>query len=255
MSGKIIIELLARLCTVCSVLVALNSVVRAEDRPTRWTGLYFGAGLVNSATDVQNTKQSCTPSDDCAQADQQALLDGERQGGAAVFAGYQLALSHWIIGAEGAFSSFRSSDSGFAENVVPGLGALGGGTTWNRTMENVAGARLRLGRVVSDDFAVYATAGLAATQLHLSGRNQMSPLNSNLCGPCIEASASRTAIGLQIGIGAEWMLGDNWILRGDYELSHFGSQKLSGSASGLTAHFEFAPIDVTQTRLALAYRF
>jgi outer membrane immunogenic protein len=78
-------------------------------------------------------------------------------------------------------------------------------------------ARSRLGWAVSPNFLLYATGGVAATELGVSNS-----LSSSVSSAQAAGSAGGRVIGWTLGGGAEWALSPNWTLRGEYLHLDFG---------------------------------
>jgi outer membrane immunogenic protein len=90
-----------------------------------------------------------------------------------------------------------------------------------------ASARARLGYLVSPSLLLYGTGGVAWQRLTTSATCQFSgvdPICISLAGsPFATASSSTTRTGWTIGGGIETKLSANWILRGEYRYSDFGT--------------------------------
>jgi outer membrane immunogenic protein len=164
-------------------------------------------------------------------------LTSARVGG---YAGYNWQFApRWISGIEGdyGYSNKTQNNFGFpgcepSGGCVTGLvsipnGLPFGGDTTAITMRWDASIRGRMGYLATPDLLLYGTGGVAWQNVQATGT--CAPFaNSAYCngGPQPNPSSiTQTAnlIGWTIGAGAEWHAWGNWLLRGEYRFSDFGT--------------------------------
>ena len=109
----------------------------------------------------------------------------------------------------GASRAATAADPNNAANLITVATAFD--TDWLFT------ARSRLGWAVTPNALLYVTGGVAATEL--SVKNALSSSASLAQG---SGAASGRVVGWTVGAGAEWALGSNWTLRGEYLYLDFG---------------------------------
>jgi outer membrane immunogenic protein len=136
----------------------------------------------------------------------------------------------WVVGVEGDFGWADNNSKTIAgipgaENPTiigsPGLDTASVKETWD------AGARLRAGYLITPRLMVFATGGASWLRVQASAFCG-SPFVVGWCigppGPTNVGStstASATALGWTIGGGLEWMLTQNWLLRGEYRYADY----------------------------------
>jgi len=123
--------------------------------------------------------------------------------------------------------------------------------------KNDGSLRVRGGYLVTPDVLLYATGGLAWTNVTTTAT--CNGLTSPACFSGIHTdSNSGTLAGYTVGGGVEWKIYQNWLLRGEYRYNHYGdalnSHYFVGSGSG--AEF-FAKTNTTAqiATAGLAYMF
>ncbi len=141
------------------------------------------------------------------------------QKGSAVF-GFEVDVQSFKLGASRAGT--RQDPNDLANHITV---ATSFDTDWLFT------ARSRLGWLVSPNALVYVTGGVAATEL--SVKNSLSP--RWFPTPQGASSASGRVVGWTVGGGAEWALGGNWTLRGEYLYLDFG--KVTANTQVTDANF------------------
>lgn len=239
---------------------------------TSWTGLYIGASA--GARWVNTTGQVLSAIDtgvnillpQCVGACPSTSWNssGFRLG---AFAGYnwQVAPS-WVVGVEGdiALDTNKISRAGFIYPSAPGTfygtgrvdDFFGVRSNWD------AGLRLRAGFLITPGMLLYATGGLAVTNIE----------STSTCGVlsfCVAAGfqpfthkTSTTLAGWTIGAGLEAMISANWTLRAEYRYAQFASTTRAetrrccggGAAFVQTATYSLKPQTHT-LQLGVAYKF
>lgn len=126
----------------------------------------------------------------------------------------------------------------------------------------IATFRARAGFAATDRFLVFVTGGLAHGQVTSTGRVLITqPAFGNVVS--WDGTTSTTRSGYAVGAGAEWAIGDNWSLKGEYLYYNLGRVKhpLNLTACSATAGC-FPTLGNTTTRIdggiarvGLNYRF
>jgi len=236
--------------------VAATSAARAKDRPRaaakpaivevdRWSGPYAGvvAGFADGRTTAWSTV-ACPPNgflcDPVHYPENGALLgataSGPQSGHALVAglaAGYQWHRGSFVYGFEGDISALRLSLSrgGSASSlnlglVNPGPVPVVATVSATAAIDWLATLRGRLGFLASPDVLVYATGGLALTELMVSNAYTD---NWVFNGGAVGNSRVRSSVtGYAVGAGAEWAIGQGWALRAEYLHVDFGALTTSG---------------------------
>jgi outer membrane immunogenic protein len=226
-----------------------------------WTGFYVGfdGGVRSTRTDVTTTSalDDGTPFDLRFDATS-APFDGSafRFG---PFVGYNLQIApQWLLGIEGDFGWARQTTALIGIPFTPGFMPAGNPhdslaikTTWD------AGARGRLGYLVTPSFLVYVTGG--AAWLHYETTSSCGPTGCLLFLLPAVITNSTTKTGWTIGTGIETMLWGNWFARGEYRYADFGTGSFTLSRTGAPPDAGLTNYDVrvrTHTALfGIAYKF
>jgi outer membrane immunogenic protein len=211
----------------------------------RWSGPYAGlvAGLAEGHSSPSSTVGCPVGGFLCAPGqylDNGALLSATATGptsndafSVGALAGYNWHGGSVVYGIEGDVSSLHLSlnRGGSASSLNLGLtnpGPVPVVATVNATaqIDWLATIRGRIGYLVSPDFLVYATGGLALTNLTVSNSYTDNwVFNGGAIG---NSSVTSNATGYAVGGGVEWGLGGRWTLRADYLRVGFGSVTTSG---------------------------
>ncbi len=229
-------------------MIAATMQARAADFPVKapimpaspsWAGFYLGAGVGFRSSDTQAevtsainhfpgasfdllADQGCSVGLPCALGDP---FNGTAFR-VAPYLGYNWQIGpNWVAGLE--------ADFGFADQTTTRQGAdypapsvLGGGapdsfavkTGWD------ASVRARAGVLVDPAVLLYLTGGPA--WLHVESTSNCSMAMFGSCAPDFGPSVitdSTTKLGFTVGGGIEAMLWANWVLRGEYRYSDFGT--------------------------------
>jgi outer membrane immunogenic protein len=209
-----------------------------------WTGFYVG-GSVGSQSYANNWTTTCVqggaPLALCGSALNNIIFPGAPDSTASsslntssfrpgIYAGAQVqANSVWVLGFE--------ADIGFYNHTRTVAGLLGCSTaactggalvpfdlTGDSTSvrnKNDASFRLRAGYLVMPNLLAYGTAGIARTSIETS----MSCTGATSPGCLFNHSQTifSTLTGYTVGGGLEWRMFQNWLLRGEYRYSDYGT--------------------------------
>jgi outer membrane immunogenic protein len=236
--------------------------------PDSWEGFYAGVnvGYAWGSSDAVTTTD-CGPSGPfyfrCGnQPGVQASGTGSLSpdgvtGGVQV--GYNWQDQAWVYGGALDFGSFNLSKSrtGTSTYVVAAPG-VPYATSSSVDTDWLFTARARLGWTAAPHLLLYATGGLALTNLEVS--NAFADADGGTPGSGA-SSRSRTKAGWTIGGGVEWMLARNWTVDTEYLFLDFGSLATSaivsapgspGANSTLTTSSDLTAHNV---RLGVNYRY
>jgi outer membrane immunogenic protein len=225
---------------------------------TSWTGAYLGAGVGVRASQTTATLESYVwapvgyPSLDTATGCG-CFLDSAMNGTSFrfnPFLGYNWQFAtQWVAGIEGdfAWANHKSTVSGSSEPGAAVYGSSRGlrdsysiATKWD------ASVRLRLGYVVNPSLMIYGTAGPAWMKIEATSRCDSifqvittapgyTTFEVGNCIPGLLAPANITQStikpGFTIGGGGEARLWSNWVARGEYRYSDFGTAKFTDARS------------------------
>ncbi len=146
-----------------------------------------------------------------------------------VQAGYNWQHQAWVYGAALDFGSFNLSKSrtGASAYVVTRAG-VPYATSSSVDTDWLFTARGRLGWTAAPHLLLYATGGLALTNLEVSNTFADTIAPSAGSGA---SSRSKTKAGWTIGGGVEWMLARNWTVDTEYLFLDFGSLATSANVS------------------------
>ena len=145
-------------------------------------------------------------------------------GGAQI--GFNVQQGKLVAGLEADFGSFNLTGSRGAANFpYPTFPA--GQYTVRTSMDTdwLFTARARVGWTPQSNLLIYATGGLAITNLHVSNSFSDNAPEQGVGG----SSNSQVKAGWTLGGGAEWALSRNWSLKTEYLYVNFGSVSTSGS--------------------------
>jgi outer membrane immunogenic protein len=176
----------------------------------------------------------------------------------------------WVAGFEGDFG-FANNKSTLNGAAYPGGGvfnlSLAGDSfavksTWD------AGARLRLGYLVTPTFLLYATGGAAWQHVAATATCNDGTVCSAVAAPPLitpfSITDATTRLGYSIGGGIETMLTSHWLARAEYRYADFGSIQNSDTVcttglcgltpTGLTTTYKIHLTTQTAS-FGLAYKF
>jgi len=217
--------------------VALSGVASAGT-PDSWEGFYAGAnvGYAWGSSDAVTSADCGTfvpfyfacGNQPGVQASGTGLLSPDGVTGG-VQMGYNWQYQAWVYGGALDFGSFNLSKSRTGASTyvvtrpgVPYATSSSVDTDWLFT------ARGRLGWTAAPHLLLYATGGLALTNLEVSNTFADTIAPSAGSGA---SSHSKTKAGWTIGGGAEWMVAHNWTVDAEYLFLDFGSLATSAIVS------------------------
>jgi outer membrane immunogenic protein len=210
-----------------------------------WSGPYIGltaggAQGQSSATSVVDCNAFGFLCDPTPHYPQYGALIGATASGskseaafaAGATAGYNWRVDRFVYGVEADVSSLRFdlTDRGSGASLNLGLTNLDGPVIFTAgaaaEINWLATLRARVGYLVSPDILVYATGGLALTNLSVS--NSYSDNWTSNGGGVGGSKAASNARGFAFGGGAEWAVAQGWTLKAEYLRVDFDSLTTSG---------------------------
>jgi outer membrane immunogenic protein len=238
-----------------------------------WSGPYIGltaggAGGQSSAASVVDCNASGFLCDPIPQYWQYGALIGATASGskseaafaAGVSAGYNWRVDRFVYGVEADVTSLRFDliDHGSGASLNLGLTNPGGVpvvfTSGAAAEINwLATLRARAGYLVSPDILVYATGGLALTNLSVS--NSYSDNWTSNGGGVGGSKAASNARGYAFGGGAEWAVARGWTLKAEYLGIDFGSLTTSGLIYPVQVPSKANPFTSSANLTANLFRF
>jgi outer membrane immunogenic protein len=198
-----------------------------------WTGFYVGGNIGYSwNTSNVNTNVIESPTylglcslnggSACGVAVGNAASPGLRPnafvGGAQ--AGYNYQVNKLVVGIEADINSFRNRASSTVSQAYPGFPGIQYTTTTNVSTDWLFTLRPRIGVAAAPGVLLYATAGLAVTNLRYAeafSDNQVGALATQA------AAVSQTRAGWTAGAGLEAKLAANWTGKIEYFYADLGS--------------------------------
>jgi outer membrane immunogenic protein len=156
-------------------------------------------------------------------------------------AGFNLrAGSNVVFGVEADFDAFKLSGSRQVSGTYPvnSEGPPGAGAPFTVTSsintDWLATVRGRLGFLATPNWLIYATGGLAITNLQVgSSYIDYLPATEN-------STATSNKTGWTVGGGVQWALSKNWSLKAEYLYLNFGKVTTSGFITGTAAAASYA---------------
>jgi outer membrane immunogenic protein len=139
--------------------------------------------------------------------------------------GYNWQINSLVLGAEADFEAFHGRASRSSTGFYPSSPAHSFTVTSSVNATWLFTARARAGWAISNDVLLYATGGLALTDLSASNSFVDSFVSPTGIGSW---SASKTQVGWTAGGGAEWAFARNWSLKAEYLYVHFDAITSSG---------------------------
>jgi outer membrane immunogenic protein len=243
--------------------VAFTQIASAADLPSKappvvapaapiWTGWYLGLNAGGNwgtsdptTTVIPNARnvggpffQGCVTAANGCEIDQSMVSSAGSQnvstsgftGG--IHGGYNYQMNNFLLGIEADFEYFRSAGSRTVTLVSPNFPPITMTLNTNISTDWLFTVRPRLGWV-SNNWLVYATGGLAVSELKASWN-----FSSTTGGPSSEsASVSQTKAGWVAGGGVEAMLPGRWVVGAEYLYVKFNSVSVIGT--------NFADVGVT----------
>jgi outer membrane immunogenic protein len=202
--------------------------------PPSWTGFYAGGSLGGRWSDTTwttsltggppSTFDSADPTTSPTNLDSATF----RVGG---YLGYNWQVAPlWVVGLEGdlAWGDSKKTIAG-----IPGTYTVGGPETAHDSVfareQWDASIRARIGFLITPTWLLYATGGVAFQDFEFGascdGASRQTLALTSWCAPGFARNESVSSIrtGWTVGGGIEAMLSKNWLVRGEYRYSDFGS--------------------------------
>jgi outer membrane immunogenic protein len=219
----------------------LGGAALAADLPTRkeapafappppvatWTGFYIG---VNGGYAGDQFKYPASGNFDGISASGSAdLTSSGFLGGVQAGYNWQFATS-WVAGLEADIdaASIKGQIGLGGSGSVVDLGSGSASATAGSQTDYLGTVRARLGFLVTDQFLVFATGGLAYGQVK-SGLNASANIPDLVTGT-YALSKTTTRTGWTAGAGVEYMLNKNWTFKTEYLYVDLGEAGLIGGA-------------------------
>jgi outer membrane immunogenic protein len=193
-----------------------------------WSGFYLGVGLgVRALESDWNTVALAPPFVPDPFSTPAAFDTTDFR--VSVYAGYNWQIGTWLLGLEGdvGWADNKATNAGIPGTFGPG-GAFGGplAATLASDASQIkadwdASIRGRVGILAGPSVLLYATGGAAWLNVDASAT-----CNGSLPSWCVlnrGQTNSSTRFGWTAGAGIEWMFAPNWIARGEYRFSDYGS--------------------------------
>ena len=247
-----------RLCLALASVLALtiSTPLFAADMPVKappltpaaavydWTGVYVG-GEVGGKWTRDNWTTTCvdaggSPLGTCGSVVSLAAFPGAPDSTAGhtfntsglragVYAGLDIQMSpSWVVGLEGDWGAYKQSSTvagilGCSTNACGGFGNDVSGDSTSVKFGDDYSVRLRAGYLVTPTVLAYGTGGVAfqrlSTTLTCTGATSPACLFNHA------ETQNNTLLGYTVGGGVEWRIAHNWLLRGEYRYSNFGTLK------------------------------
>lgn len=222
------------------------AAARSTSDENPWKGWYagvYGGGAANRSGVTTSTVFSQTgyfaASSVTAvngQGSQKAKPTGFSGGGTF---GYNHQTGSLVVGAEIDFGAMNASDSVASGTTYPCCGTSRFTINQSTKTRWLLTARPRLGAAIGKSL-IYGTGGLAVTDVSYSAT-----FTDTLSAATESGSFKKNKAGWTIGAGAEFKLGQNWSVKGEYLYADLGSTSITSTNLNAT------PID-TLSRTAIA---
>jgi outer membrane immunogenic protein len=219
-----------------------------------WTGVYVGGNVGGSWTS-NNALWQPLPSS----AAFGAFPIAGNTGGSSVIGGLQAGYNWqfaptWVAGIEGDWSWAKAGTTVTAPWATNPGGVIvpGSFTSMSSTLDWVSSLRARLGYLVLPNLMLYGTAGGAWGKVDYAASN-----SGGVVPYATSAAFSSTQGGWAAGGGVEWMITNNWLLRGEYLYYSLSSSPsvVAASATGFPSGYSWSNTNVSVARAALSYKF
>ncbi len=254
---QLIIVLLASIALASGSALAADMPVKAPPLAPAvvepWTGFYIGgnAGFGWMAGQVSDQE---APIANAASVGASLSTSGFVGGGQA---GYLKQLTpNFVVGLEADLVGFDHAASGAAPNLFPDGTPLPGGVSFSTKVDWLSSYRGRIGYLVTPSLLAYGTGGFAIGNVQYSGIHvYANPLGCPNCAIVSPFTSSGT--GYAVGGGLEYLLGRNWLLRGEYVYYNLGGASAAANQVGIPneATFVWGRVSLQAVRAALSYKF
>ena len=260
------------LLTAVAASALLNSQAFADDR---WSGWYVGAnaGAAWGNSELVSNAYCTGPTNTCpwnlgvlSAFGAGATGSGSDTGfTGGMQTGYSWQDGPALFGIEADLNAFDFNSSAATTALFPGSTVLIFTSSTTASTDWLVTLRGRLGWTVTPGWLLYATGGLALTELKIANSYQD---NASLLGPAAanivgSSRSSSTKIGFAVGGGAEAALDKNWSVRAEYLYVDFGSADTTLTTNGLpglglpnpNAMTSSADLDASIARVGVSYRW
>lgn len=250
------------LCACSGAATAADLAVKAKpiavNPAINWSGFYIGVNGGYGWNDSQDVAVSGTPLIVVSQpgtipfAVTGLKSEGFLVGGTV---GWNYQFGRGVAGIE---ADFDYADIKSSRNVdLPVIGA-NVRTSASEKIDFFGTLRGRVGGLLTDNFLLYATGGLAYANVQHDG-NVNEFFNAPGTGRQFTASSSDLRFGWTVGAGAEWAFTRNWSLKGEYLYYDLGHQTVTGRQSNPVNNVDLATYSFTTRgnigRVGLNYKF
>lgn len=206
------------------------------DSAYNWSGVYVGGQIgyvFDGSADYEYEPDD--PDPDFNFYNYENDLDGFIGG---IYAGYNYQFTNGIVlGGEADIVWGDVEDS----SIAPGDDVFSASTD----IDWIGSARVRLGYAI-DRFLPYVTGGVAFSHFDFE----------ELEFGDFYGEADGDLIGWTVGVGAEYAVTDNWIIRGEYRYTDFGEENFTSNVAGdVTDDVYDVDIDIHDIRIGVAYKF
>jgi len=252
--------------------LALGQAALAADLPVRaltsapapvapsWTGFYLGVHAGWGWTSQDNATSALNTGAGAAATSPVSFNLDNDSPIAGLQIGYNYQFSSWVVGIEGDISGSRLTDSQTAQPLTGAIaagscGVVGlpcGTATMSQDIRWLSTVRGRLGYAWGPG-VLYVTAGAAWADVNYSAT-----VAWPVPAPEVLFTAGFTSIrsGPVVGGGYEWMLTNNWTLRGEFLHYWFNQAPITQVTNvGLTNTFTWSRFDINVARVGLNYKF
>lgn len=262
------------LITCAACLIGVSQAVLAADLPARppvysapkaapwsWTGFYVGGnagyarGRADTTTTIPDSFAFPFPADNVIYSDAASPAFNSKGFTGGVQIGLNFQVSNFVFGLEADYNAFKLRGSVETMGMSTGITSINSHTEVNA--DRLFTLRPRAG-IAIDRWLIYATGGMAMTNIKYSQTNVFSPTCPSIPFPCTESvEASKTKTGWAAGGGVEAALTNNWSVKGEYLFVDLGS---IGTTTGFDnvlgqAITHDAKLRASIARLGLNYRF
>jgi outer membrane immunogenic protein len=201
----------------------VKAPVAAAGAAWDWSGFYLGGDLGGVAQSTADGRSdffqpgagiSGSPSNPQSQAPSSSAVIG------GFHAGYNWQMSHLVLGVEGDWQWTKTNYSFCRQTDVDSLACSDndrGFVTIDSETRGIGTVRGRLGYAL-DRVLIYGTGGVAFVDQHgkMTADCQVGGCASSGSRSLTSANFSTIKTGWVAGVGAEWMLSPNWIVRSEY---------------------------------------
>jgi outer membrane immunogenic protein len=259
------------LAVVAALSMGFGQAASAADLPVRvpatpvvapsWTGFYVGvhAGWGWTSTENASSAVDLVGGGTSPSLPQTLNLDSDDPIAGAQL-GYNWQTANWVFGIEGDASGtgLKSTQNGASITGAGGIGACAPGAqcgtvTMSEDVKWLASVRGRIGAIVGPGM-VYVTGGGAWAGVDYSA-NAAEAINPGLV--FFPAAMTSTVSGAVAGGGYEWMINNNWTLRGEF--LHYWFKGVTTTANGaptpFIAPYSWSGFNLNAARLAVNYKF